>query len=72
MPTSGALVLRLNGDSIAEVGFVSHPASVNNSWYSSPIRRSLIIDTTLWTVSGSGLMASDSRTLARLAWIPTA
>ncbi len=49
---SGALVLRLSGNAITEVGFVSHPGTVNNGGYPLPIRRSLLIDTTLWTVSG--------------------
>jgi hypothetical protein len=71
-PMSGALVLRLSGDTIVEVGFVSHPGTINNGGYAMPIRRSLLIDTTLWTVSGGGLMASDSRSLTRLAWIPLA
>jgi hypothetical protein len=71
-PMSGALVLRLSGDAIVEVGFVSHPGTINNGGYALPIRRSLLIDTTLWTVSGGGLMASDSRSLTRLAWIPLA
>jgi Beta propeller domain len=72
VPASGALVLRLGGSSIAELGFISHPGTVNNGGYPMPIRRSLIIDTTLWTVSAGGLMASDSRSLARLTWIPLA
>ncbi len=50
-PASGALVLRLGGSSITELGFISHPGSINNGGYPMPIRRSLIIDTTLWTVS---------------------
>lgn len=62
-PTQGALVLRVGPTGITEVGFVSHPAY-------SPIRRSLIIDSTLWTVSDAGLLASDRNSLARLAWIP--
>jgi hypothetical protein len=58
---AGALVLQVNGASIREIGMISHPQSV--------IRRSLIIDKTLWTVSDNGLMANDSRTLDRVAWI---
>ena len=69
-PASGALVLRVDGDRIVEVGFLTHPDSVNNGGYPMPIRRSLIIDTTLWTVSAGGLMATDASTLTRLAWIP--
>ena len=71
-PASGALVLRVSGNTITELGFISHPGTVNNGGYPMAIRRSLIIDTTLWTVSAGGLMASDSRTLARLTWIPLA
>lgn len=58
----GALVLRVSGSAIGEVGFLSHPSY-------SAIRRSLIIDSTLWTVSDAGLLASDKNSLARLAWI---
>jgi hypothetical protein len=68
-PPSGALVLRIDGGDIVEVGFLNQPA-VNG--YSPPIERSLIIDRTLWTVSGELLMASDANTLARLAVIPLA
>ena len=69
-PSIGALVLRVTGASIYEVGFIRHPESPTNPGYSSPIRRSLIIDQTLWTVSDGGLMATDSRSLVNLAWIP--
>jgi hypothetical protein len=71
-PASGALVLRLAGDQIVEVGFVSHP-TLDDYGYYQPIRRSLITTagggTTLWTVSAAGLLATDPATLARLAWI---
>ena len=70
--SGGALVLRLKGNSITDIGFISHPGSINYGGYPMPIRRSLVIDDTLWTVSSGGLMANDSRTLARLAWIPLA
>jgi hypothetical protein len=62
-PMQGALVLRVGSAGITEVGFLSHPSY-------SAIRRSLIIDSTLWTVSDGGLLASDKNSLARLAWIP--
>jgi uncharacterized secreted protein with C-terminal beta-propeller domain len=62
-PVQGALVLRVGSGGISEVGFLSHPSF-------APIRRSLIIDSTLWTVSDGGLLASDSHSLARLAWLP--
>jgi uncharacterized secreted protein with C-terminal beta-propeller domain len=70
--TAGALVLRVMGDHIDEVGFVSHP---NSYGYDTQIRRSLITtsggsQTTLWTVSGSGLLATDGDSLQTLAWIP--
>src|SRR5258706_11543316 len=61
-PVQGALVLRVSGSAIGEVGFINHPSY-------SPIRRSLVIDSTLWTVSDAGLLASDKSSLARLAWI---
>ncbi|HEX6871186.1 MAG TPA: beta-propeller domain-containing protein, partial [Micromonosporaceae bacterium] len=70
MPNLGALVLRMTGDKIVEVGFLRHPASSVDPGYPAQIRRSLMIDDTLWTVSDGGLLASDSTTLARLAWIP--
>jgi uncharacterized secreted protein with C-terminal beta-propeller domain len=60
----GALVLRVTANGISEVGFVSHSNGM--------IRRSLVIDSTLWTVSDAGLLASDRNSLARLAWIPFA
>jgi hypothetical protein len=71
MPTVGALVLRVSGDNIVEVGFITHPSSqYDNPGYPATIRRSLVIDQTLWTVSDRGLLATDSRSLARLTWIP--
>jgi uncharacterized secreted protein with C-terminal beta-propeller domain len=66
---TGALVLRLGSNGISEVGFLAHP-SLAGAGYAAPIRRSLIINSTLWTVSDGGLMASDKNSLARLAWIP--
>jgi hypothetical protein len=72
MPTSGALVLRVTGDQIVEVGLVTQPTMDEYGGY-QPIRRSLVTTAgdglTLWTVSASGLLASDPNTLERLAWV---
>jgi hypothetical protein len=68
---AGALVLRLDGDALIEVGVLSHVRSAGQvDWSHDPsIRRSLIIGETLWTVSGSGAMASDLDDLAEQAWV---
>jgi hypothetical protein len=63
-PPTGALVLRVSGQDITEVGFIQHPGGMVQ------VRRSLVIGQTLWTVSDSGLMASDLTSLAQQAWIP--
>jgi hypothetical protein len=69
---SGALILAINGTSIAAAGFVSQPAWDNaGTAYDYPsIERSLVIGQELWTLSDAGLMASSLTTLKRQAWIP--
>ncbi|HZN17395.1 MAG TPA: beta-propeller domain-containing protein [Micromonosporaceae bacterium] len=67
----GALVLQVSGTAITEIGLVTHDISV--SVHGTPvgqIRRSLMIDDVLWTVSEAGAKASDARTLATLGWLP--
>jgi hypothetical protein len=64
----GALALKVTGTSITELGFITHPAADNG--YPAMIRRSLFIDGTLWTVSPSGLLASDAGTTVQRAWVP--
>ena len=73
-PQSGALVLRINGTSIAEAGFITQPAGSNvGIAYGYPsIERSLVIGQALWTLSDAGLMASSLTTLKQQAWIPFA
>jgi hypothetical protein len=68
-PTVGVLVLRVSGDHLSQLGFLTQPYS-STVGYAYPIRRSLVIGDTLWTVSEDGLMASDISTLQRTAWIP--
>lgn len=70
MGSGEALVLRVGDDALTEVGTVTHPASGSDGRLPGDIRRSLVIDDVLWTVSAAGLMASDQATLRTLAWIP--
>jgi uncharacterized secreted protein with C-terminal beta-propeller domain len=65
----GALVLKVGDGAISEVGFVQHPREGDNG-YASTIRRSLMIDGTLWTVSARGLLASDPGNATQRAWVP--
>jgi hypothetical protein len=69
VPSIGAVILRVGNGGIAELGFVTHPYS-NRYGQGSQIRRSLIVDDTLWTVSDGGLLATQPNSLARAAWIP--
>ncbi|WP_436496732.1 beta-propeller domain-containing protein [Actinokineospora sp. HUAS TT18] len=66
----GALVLRLNGDSLTEAGRLSHPSG--GDYGSNQIRRSLVAGGALWTVSGGGMMVTDLGGLNQLAWVPFA
>lgn len=66
---SYALVLRVDGDTLTEVGKVSHAVSASDPWQHG-VRRSLVVGDTLWTVSEAGVMASDIDTLTRQAWLP--
>jgi uncharacterized secreted protein with C-terminal beta-propeller domain len=62
----GALVLTVTEHGIAERGTVSHGDS---SWESMPIRRAMLINGDLVTVSDAGVMVSDSASLERVAWV---
>ncbi|MGH3728148.1 MAG: beta-propeller domain-containing protein [Micromonosporaceae bacterium] len=64
--SGGALVLKISGESITEVGTVAHP----DGGYPGMVRRSMMIGDTLWTVSTEGLQANDGATLEERAWIP--
>lgn len=62
---SGALVLRLSGDALREVGFVAHPGRGHRQ----AVLRPVMIGGELWTVGRSGAMVSDPESLSRLGWI---
>jgi uncharacterized secreted protein with C-terminal beta-propeller domain len=66
---SGALVLKLTGDSLTEAGTITHPVDQ----YANPqIRRALVIGDELWTVSGAGMLSNAIDGLTQRAWIPFA
>jgi hypothetical protein len=68
-PGSGALALRVSGSKLDEVGSLRHPSM---TYGPPPIRRSLMADGTLWTVSEAGLRATDPTSMRDQAWIPYA
>ena len=61
--TDGALALRVGADGLTPAGRITQP---------DPIRRSLVIGGDLWTLSDTGLQASELSTLDRVAWVPFA
>lgn len=58
--TAGALALQVTDTEMRKIATVSQPS----------IRRSLVIDDTLWTMSDGGLQASRLSTMEKLAWVP--
>jgi uncharacterized secreted protein with C-terminal beta-propeller domain len=60
--TSGAVAFQVRPDAIREVGRITHPSG-------DFVRRSLVIGDAVYTVSHSGVMANDLRTLAQRAWV---
>jgi len=67
---AGGMVLEVSPTRIVERGEITHPTSCPGCGWETPIRRSLVIDGTLYTVSDAGILASDLATLANEAWLP--
>jgi hypothetical protein len=61
----GAVVFQVDGDSLVRLGSVAKPRYPYD--YSDVVRRSLIVDGLLWTLSERGLVASDPTTLSQQA-----
>jgi uncharacterized secreted protein with C-terminal beta-propeller domain len=59
----GALALRVTGNGLAQVGTIRPPSN-------DAVRRSLVVGNVLWTLSDTGLQASDLSTMDRLSWLP--
>ncbi|MFI7596494.1 beta-propeller domain-containing protein [Actinoplanes sp. NPDC049681] len=59
--TDGALALQVGDGGVTQVAMLQQPA----------IRRSLVIGDVLWTLSDSGLRASQLSTMEKIAWLPT-
>jgi hypothetical protein len=70
-PTAGVLLLRVGQDSLTEVGMIEHSPTVSGPYAGGMVRRSLVVDGVLWTVSDAGLKATSMSTLKTLAWLPT-
>jgi hypothetical protein len=60
----------VSGTKLNTVGLLANPLAAHSIDDGLGIQRSLIVNSTLWTVSGSGVQVSDPATLSRQAWIP--
>ncbi|WP_431728132.1 beta-propeller domain-containing protein [Verrucosispora sp. TAA-831] len=69
---TGVRLLRVGDNTIREIGEVTHPTTDRESRrMSSLVRRSLVVGDVLWTVSDSGLRATDPATARSVGWIAT-
>ncbi|WP_091057765.1 beta-propeller domain-containing protein [Micromonospora humi] len=70
-PGAEVLALRVGADGFTAVGTIAHPPSLaDGAQWSMRIRRSLVVDGVLWTVSDAGLKATGLTGLTTLAWVP--
>ncbi|WP_176732029.1 beta-propeller domain-containing protein [Micromonospora rhizosphaerae] len=71
LPSNVALALRVGDGGFTEVGTVDHTLGTGRPEDLAPIRRSLVVDGVLWTVSDAGLKATSLSTLQTLGWLRT-
>ncbi|MFC4019180.1 beta-propeller domain-containing protein [Micromonospora sp. GCM10011542] len=72
LPSNVALALRVGDGGFTEVGTVDHTRGTGRPEDLTPIRRSLVVDGVLWTVSDAGLKATSLSTMETLGWVRTA
>ncbi|MER7892150.1 beta-propeller domain-containing protein [Micromonospora sp. NPDC094482] len=72
LPSNVALAVRVEDGGFTEVGTVDHALGTGRPEDLAPIRRSLVVDGVLWTVSGAGLKATSLSTMKTLGWLRTA
>ena len=68
-PVSQAVVLHVGDHAITELGTITHPLVPGIS-VAGQIRRSLVVDGALWTLSDTGLKANELTSLTPLGWVP--
>ncbi|MFD6693398.1 beta-propeller domain-containing protein [Micromonospora aurantiaca (nom. illeg.)] len=69
-PSGGVLALRIGDKGFTVAGAVDHPGVLADGGEWAPIRRSLMIDGVLWTVSDAGLKATTLSGMTTLDWVP--
>jgi uncharacterized secreted protein with C-terminal beta-propeller domain len=67
--SGAAVVLRVGDRDLTVLGTIRNPGR-SRIGYRTGIERTLVIGDELWTMSSSGLQASDLHTLARRGWVP--
>ncbi|MEU5941062.1 beta-propeller domain-containing protein [Micromonospora sp. NPDC047548] len=72
LPSNVALALRVGDGGFTELGTVDHTLGTGRPEDLAPIRRSLVVDGVLWTVSAAGLKATSVSTMKTLGWLRTA
>ncbi|MBM0255595.1 beta-propeller domain-containing protein [Micromonospora sp. 4G55] len=72
LPSNVALALRVGDGGFTEAGTVDHRLGTHRPDELAMIRRSLVVDGVLWTVSDAGLKATSLATMKTLGWLPTA
>ncbi|GMQ98087.1 MAG: beta-propeller domain-containing protein [Acidimicrobiia bacterium] len=71
---SGATVLSVTPQRVKQLGVIEHPGDSDSEceecgYWTAPIMRSLVIGDTLFTISETGVLASDLESLEQIEWV---
>jgi len=71
---SGATVLSVTPQRVKQLGVIEHPSDNNSEceecgYWTAPIVRSLVIGDTIFTISETGVLASDLESLEQIEWV---